>query len=527
MCGRSRTFMNNPGQEPAREDVGLEREQRRSVSLVKTQSRGSVLVAAATALVLACAGSPKSEVERPGSPELPAEVEVARVSPVAGQLPQRVLLISIAGLTSAHYRPHGVGGGGTRGGRVMPALSRLATEGSFADEVVPVMPPTTYPVHASLVTGLSPGRHSITVDRTLDGRGLFSPPPRRADRLQGASLWRVARERQLSVAALLWPSTVGALIDLLLPDVVPRQPDEGWLGALEAEATPWILDRLQRVEPPLEAGEWPSAPERDALLTRLACDIVAQERTPALWLLRYGQTAEALLRHGPGSEGARTAFARVDAELAGLVGCLRERGLLQTSALVVVGDRRVFPVHTRVDPNVALLDAGLIIPPASGLAAGVRGWVAIAHSHGGSAVVYAEDESAALLARRALELAADDTRAFRVVSARELRALGADPRAWFGLEAAPGYIIGAGYDEPSLRAAQLRGVGGYLPTKLGSGVGFVAWGAGLRPGVRVPSMRQIDVAPTVAALLGFDLEGADGRPLIGVLGVDPRTRAPR
>jgi hypothetical protein len=144
-------------------------------------------------------------------------------------------------------------------------------------------------------------------------------------------------------------------------------------------------------------------------------------------------------------------------------------------------------------------------------------------------VVYAEDESAALLARRALELVAERTRAFRVVSAHELRALGADSRAWFGLEAAPGYVIGSGYDAPSLRAAEQRGAGGYLPTKSGSGVGFVAWGAGLRAGVRVPSMRQIDVAPTVAALLGFALEGAEGRPLIGVLGVDPRTgaRTPR
>ena len=233
--------------------------------------------------------------------------------------------------------------------------------------------------------------------------------------------------------------------------------------------------------------------------------------------------------HGPDSEGAREALARTDGELSSLIECLRARDLLETSALVLVGDRALFPVHTRVDPNVALLDAGLISPPASDLAAGVRGWVAIAHSHGGSAVVYAEDESVALLARRALEMEAERTRAFRAVSARELRALGADPLAWFGLEAAPGFVFGGGYAGPTLRAAELRGAGGYLPSRSGSGVGFVAWGAGLRSGVRVPSMRQIDVAPTVAALLGLDLEGAQGRPLLGVLGVDPRTgrSAPR
>jgi hypothetical protein len=47
--------------------------------------------------------------------------------------------------------------------------------------------------------------------------------------------------------------------------------------------------------------------------------------------------------------------------------------------------------------------------------------------------------------------------------------------------------------------------------------GFVAWGRGVRSGIRVPRMRQSDVAPTVASLLGLDLGDTDGRVLIGAL----------
>jgi hypothetical protein len=47
--------------------------------------------------------------------------------------------------------------------------------------------------------------------------------------------------------------------------------------------------------------------------------------------------------------------------------------------------------------------------------------------------------------------------------------------------------------------------------------GFVAWGRGLRSGIRVPRMRQADVAPTVASLLGLELGDTDGRVLIGAL----------
>jgi hypothetical protein len=47
--------------------------------------------------------------------------------------------------------------------------------------------------------------------------------------------------------------------------------------------------------------------------------------------------------------------------------------------------------------------------------------------------------------------------------------------------------------------------------------GLVAWGAGLRAGVQVPALRQVDVAPILARLLGVALPDAEGRALEGVL----------
>jgi hypothetical protein len=41
---------------------------------------------------------------------------------------------------------------------------------------------------------------------------------------------------------------------------------------------------------------------------------------------------------------------------------------------------------------------------------------------------------------------------------------------------------------------------------------FVAWGAGIRPGARLPVIRSVDVAPTIARLLGLRLENTDGKP---------------
>jgi hypothetical protein len=208
----------------------------------------------------------------------------------------------------------------------------------------------------------------------------------------------------------------------------------------------------------------------------------------------------------------------VDAALGRLIECFEAAGIAESTALLVVGDRRLFPIHSVVYPNVALERAGLITRSPMHLGAGVAHWDAFVRSYGGAAVVYARGEEDALLARRALEEQADQTRAFRVVSARELLGLNADPEAWFGLEGVSGYGIGKAARGMMVQATERRGLGGYLPTLDGSEVGFVAWGAGIRPGVRVPKMSQVDVAPTAAALLGLRLPDADGKTVVGILG---------
>ena len=98
----------------------------------------------------------------------------------------------------------------------------------------------------------------------------------------------------------------------------------------------------------------------------------------------------------------------------------------------------------------------------------------------------------------------------------------ADPEAWFGLEAAPGFVLSNLVSGATVEATGFRGGGGYLPTGPESRVGFVAWGAGILNRVRLPEMLQVDVGPTAAALLGISLAGADGKPVVGILGRRPQ-----
>ena len=68
----------------------------------------------------------------------------------------------------------------------------------------------------------------------------------------------------------------------------------------------------------------------------------------------------------------------------------------------------------------------------------------------------------------------------------------------------------------------MRGAGGRLERDEGEpGAGLVAFGRGVRRGILVPRMTQLDVAPTLAVLLGVKLEGATGRSLVGLLRLAP------
>jgi hypothetical protein len=454
--------------------------------------------AVALLLAVACAGGPGGGLR----PRGPLAERLAALP--EGQVPAaRLLLVSIAGLEPSSYADP----------TATPTLARLAALGVEAEHVAPVSPPSTYPVHATLVTGRTPREHGIPADQRLGEHGVRAERYWHASQLRGASLWQLAAEKRVPVAALDWPTTLGADLEALLSDVRPTRRGERYAQALAEGATPSVAAHVRDAGEAGEAAARPG-PERDRLLVDLACELARSERPPALLLLRLTQTEPPLRRRGPGSAPARAAFAAADAELARLLGCFDAAGLLADAAVVAVGDRRFEPVHSRLRPNAALAEAGLLrVDPAGE----VEAWSALARSNGGSAFVYARDEAAAVEARRVLQEAARTTGGFRIVPASEMVALGADPEAWFGLDAAPGFAFGDEVRGAVVGPSAARGASGRLRAGSGATPAFLAFGRGFRRGVRVPEMSQLDVAPTLAAALGLELEGAEGRALVGLL----------
>jgi predicted AlkP superfamily pyrophosphatase or phosphodiesterase len=479
---------------------------------VALRSRAALGVLLAGVFAIGCAGL-KPLADGGARPE-PAELPILDGAP---KTPARVVLVSVSGLVPADYLP-------APGAAVpMPTLAALAQAGAAAERVVPVAPASSYPAHATLATGRLPSQHGIRSDRLLGDRGSVARRPTPRPPLRAPALWEAVGETGRRSVVLGWPGSSGGRIDLVFPESFTLEASEDWKTWISEHASPGLLDAARQLgaDAPATAGP---GPERDRLLLGLACEQLRSKSPPALLLLHLSQTEPILALAGPGSPEAQAAFAATDRELGRLVDCLRDAGFLESTAVLVAGDHGALSVHSSVSPNAALRDKGLIVPTVDG--AGMQRWSAFVRSNGGSAFVYARTEDDARLVRLALAAAAARTKAFRIVPAHEMIEKGADPEAWFGLDAAEGYWIDEDLAGPIVKPSPMRGSWGNVAGGPALGPGFVAWGRGVRSGARIPTMQQTDVAPTAAALLGLAFGAPDGEPVAAALALPAVATAP-
>ncbi len=426
----------------------------------------------------------------------------------AQRLADHVILISLDGLVPEYItRPEDYA-------LRLPNIHALRDRGSWADGVIGQYPSSTYPSHTSIVTGVRPADHGIFQNTRFDPQGqggwFFE-----SEAITAPTLWQGAQANGLLTAAVSWPVTVGSTIDILYPEVHQNPPGTTWLDLSRRQSTPGLIDAV--VEELGGFGERDNLDplKRDIFATAVATHIIRRFR-PNLLLLHLVQTDYAQHATGRHTIESRHAFSRLDAHIGEIVEACREAGILDRTAFVITGDHGFYSVHSTFQPNVLLRWEGLL---ETGPDDAITEWRAVAHR----TTIRLKDPSDTELARTVEALFRDFAeRHFQglleVVGRAELDRLGADPNALLFLEPSDGYAVSGGFTDDSFVVATLRrGNHGYLPTNPAMHTGLVMSGAGVLQGVAVPIARQIDIAPTVARLLGFEMEGMEGVAMVGIL----------
>jgi predicted AlkP superfamily pyrophosphatase or phosphodiesterase len=224
---------------------------------------------------------------------------------------------------------------------------------------------------------------------------------------------------------------------------------------------------------------------------------------------------------GPRSFAAYQAAAFEDGCVKQIWQTLQKPEFAADSALFVVSDHGFAPYDKFIQPNVVLKNLGLIQVGAQG---GVNLRHAWADPTGGSAFVYLFDNKAVSQTEQIVSEFKKLTGVDSVLRPVDFAKLGLpDPREnsempQLILTTRPGFCFGdAVTGETIVDAGGHKGTHGHRPEPGYMHATFVAAGTGIKAGVMLEQIDNIDVAPTIARLLRVPLPSAEGRVVSEIL----------
>lgn len=402
----------------------------------------------------------------------------------------------------------------------IPTIRRLAREGSFAVGGMRVSNPSvTWPNHTSMVTGVRPEKHGVLANGVLVRGAPLAPvtvDPRK-DKLElcrVTTVFDVAHAAGLSTADVNWPCTRNATT---LDDSFPDAPD-----ALNF-TTPRL--RVELVNADILADEADatfksgSVVGRDHVWTEVACHLI-RRRQPNLLLLHLLNVDATHHSLGPQTPAGYTANAYADSCVARVLQSLDAAGIRERTTIFIVADHGFTTTPKAICPNVVLRQEQLLTMGAAGKIVEARINVV---PEGGIGLVYCNDPGmVADDAKRFRELVAQREGVAEILEPSQFAAHGLPhPREYaqapdLVLVAKDGYGVSGVVDGDSFVRTNVEGrvsLGshGFVSSLKRMNAVCVIAGRGVRKGVQIKSAENIDVAPTVARLLGIAGFPVDGR----------------
>jgi predicted AlkP superfamily pyrophosphatase or phosphodiesterase len=398
----------------------------------------------------------------------------------------------------------------------VPTLRRLAAQGAVARGMRPVNPTVTWPNHTSIVTGVAPAAHGVLFNGIL----VREPgvPPRiepwrdKKEMVRVATLYDVAHARGLTTAQVDWVAIYNA------PSLTwefREQPSPD--SPIAAE----MIKAGSLSQSDLETFANQNIVWRDDVWTKAAAHILRQHR-PNLLLFHLLNLDSTQHRYGPRTPAAMTTMALLDAQVATILRAIEETGLAPRTTIFVVSDHGFKTVRRQIQPNAALMKAGLL-EAKDGKVTAAQAYVV---PEGGSAILYVTvpDPSGDMLGR-AIRAVAGLEGVDRVIEPTDYARYGLplpsanDQMGARFLLAKDGYAFTAAVSDALVVDAPAGSLGahGYGATDPDLRSLFIASGRGIKAGVKLDAIDNVDVAPTAAQLLGVELKDIQGRVLKEIL----------
>ncbi len=413
----------------------------------------------------------------------------------------KLIALSVDGLRPEIYR--------AAEGR-FPNLNEMERSGASAESMETIYPSTTYPAHATIVTGVAPRTHGIYSHlASLDPTERARPWCWFAAVLRAPALWDVARASRRRTAALSWPVSAGAAIDHNIPEIWnPAAPDpHSDFETPARHSTPGLFGEVAKLLAPMLGKADPDQLRGEAAL------YLWNHYRPDLLLVHFILYDAKAHAFGPASAEALKALESADRA----IGKIREATSADpATTLVALSDHGFLPVEKEAAPLVAFAQNGLFARGADGSLSLRR--LGAVNAGGSMAVYWLEPPSTD--DRRRLEAAVGELQAAgvvqEVIDREKLETLQADPDAELMIEAAPGFTFSERMEGPLVsNSAQDRGAHGYLPSRTGMEATFSIVGCDIAAGKNLGRISIQQIAPTLAKIMGLpaDILASEAKPL--------------
>jgi arylsulfatase A-like enzyme len=396
----------------------------------------------------------------------------------------------------------------------LPNIRELIDEGVWFSSSETVFPSVTHPSHTTIVTGVEPRLHGVIANSMVNrrtGESFHPTNKRRKDIVRVPTIFDAARAKGLATAAFFWPETKeDPSIDYNIPEVFTAEGK----GDISAVSGKW-LDELKSANIPIDLYfRWYGTERQgagDAVLAEAAAYTIEKYK-PNLLAIHVLVTDKAQHENGPHHYLASAALTMADHCVGILRRAVEKAGIEQETAFIITADHGFHSVHKEINVRPVFEEAGLLEK--------IR-----LHGGGWTMAVELTDRFDASADKPALDKAFSALRSKglvrRIAGPEDMHGLGL-PRfeenefvrgQYLLIPDIDSYLVAdasSSSTAPRPRKAPAHSHG-YLPEHPRMYPMLVLSGAGVKRNHHLPHGRNLDIAPTIADLLGLDLGNVSGK----------------
>lgn len=411
--------------------------------------------------------------------------------------------------------------------RTLKNFGWILENGALVREMLPVYPSFTYPCHVSIMTGCYPNKHGIPHNEQVKAGVHPVPWYSKRSMVKKKFLAEYAKEHGYSTCLINWPVSEGADVDINLPMCLPpRYRGDNPRMFYEGSTSKEVLDRYFWKYGYLLCGcNKILNSSYDDFTNAVSPDIIRDYGQPDVMFVKMCDLDTVRHKLGVDNDSAKLQLQKHDCELGVLMESIRRYGDFEHTNFIIMGDHGQTDVERVLNFNRVLQEKGLQKLDENGH---LESFDAYCHSTGGCGWIELSDPADEELRQKVYRvlLEAKDSGKYGlgyvftkeeaderfhltgpfdfIIEGEEPLSFGYDPAAPLFTKAAPGDYKTA------------PGTHGGLPWR-DHRTTFFACGPAFKKGAVIEQACLVDEAPTMAKILGFEMEDIDGKCLNDIL----------